>query len=267
MPQDGLAPVHRVVRAVAGHPGRLAVIGIYGILTQHATPLEAFGLSTSCDTIARQLRTAMVDPGVDRVVLDIDSQGGSGFGLSELAAEIRNARGTKPIVAVANSMAASAAYWLAASCSEVFVAPSGVVGSIGMVAAHEDIGGALALAGINVTLVFAGKHKADGNPYGPLGREARDAMQADVDSYGRDFLRDVAAGRRVSIDHVRRDFGEGRMLRGDAAAKVGMADGVATLDDVLRGTARPRSARLDASTLARMPAALANAMRTLELLN
>lgn len=251
-----------------GRPsGRTALIPVIGILTQHRTLLEDFGLSTSCDSVSRALRAALADPGIDRIVMDVDSSGGSVFGIGELAGEIRGARATKPITAVANSMAASAAYWLASACSEVYVTPSGTVGSIGVIAAHEDVAGALELAGVSITLITAGKYKAEGSPYGPLDAEGRGAMQSDVDLYYRDFTADVAKGRNVSVDAVRRNMGQGRMLRGDAAMAAGMIDGIATLSDVLAGRARSPKAAISAATLARLPVALARSLRELALLN
>ena len=251
-----------------GRPsGRVALIPVLGILTQHATPLESWWLATSCDSVSRQIKAAMSDPGIDKIVLDCDSPGGSVFGVAELAAEIRAARAVKPIIGVANSMAASAAYWIASACGELYVTPSGTVGSIGVIAAHEDVSKALELAGVTVTLITAGKYKSEGTSFAALGREARDAMQSDVDGYGRDFLRDVAAGRGVSVDTVRRTFGEGRMLRGADAVKVGAADGVATFSDVIAGRARSPKTAISASTLSRLPAALARSLRMLELLD
>ena len=90
----------------------------------------------------------MREPSISAIVLDVDSPGGSVFGVEELATEIRAARGTKPVVAVANSMAASAAYWIASQADELVITPGGMVGSIGVLTAHEDISKAQEMAGI-----------------------------------------------------------------------------------------------------------------------
>ena len=183
----------------------------------------------------------------------------------ELAAEIRAARSTKPIVGIANSMAASAAYWLGSACSELYCTPSGQVGSIGVIASHDDMSAALEQAGIRTTLITAGPNKAEGNQLGPLTRAARSTMQAMVDSYGADFERAVALGRGVGIDAVRRSFGQGRMLRASEAKRVGMVDGVAQLDDVLAGRAKPATTS-GARAYLGLPPALAAAMRQLDIL-
>jgi signal peptide peptidase SppA len=226
--------------------GRTALITIGGTIVPHADMFTAMGLGSSVDDIARSLRTALADPAVSRIVLDIDSPGGSVFGVGELASELLAARATKPIIGIANSVAASAAYWIGSACTEFYVTPGGQVGSIGVIVAHEDVSKALEFAGRRMTLISAGRHKAEGNPYGPLGADARRFVQQQCDAYLSDFQRSVARGRGVSMDAVKSQMGEGRMLRAPAAVAARMVDGVRTLDAVLRadrsmrGQAAPR---------------------------
>jgi signal peptide peptidase SppA len=213
--------------------GRTALITIGGTIVPHADMFTAMGLGSSVDDIARSLRTALADPAVSRIVLDIDSPGGSVFGVGELASELLAARATKPIIGIANSVAASAAYWIGSACSEFYCTPGGQVGSIGVIVAHEDVSKALEFAGKRVTLISAGRHKAEGNPYGPLGADARRYVQGQCDAYCADFQRSVARGRGVSMDAVKSQMGEGRMLRAPAAVTARMVDGVKTLAQVL----------------------------------
>jgi ClpP class serine protease len=99
----------------------------------------------------------------------------------------------------------------------------------------------MASEGVKTTLISAGKYKTEGNPYEPLSDEARAAMQAMVDDYYGMFTRAVAKGRGVSVDAVRNGFGEGRMVSASQAVKNGMADRVATLDQVLASHGVSRS--------------------------
>ena len=129
----------------------------------------------------------------------LDSPGGSVYGVSELADEIMNARAQKPVIAIANSLAASAAYWIGCSASELYVTPGGEVGSIGVWQAHFDYSQALAAEGVTPTLISAGKYKVEGNPYAPLGEDALGFMQSRVDDYYAVFTKSVARGRGVPI--------------------------------------------------------------------
>ena len=234
-------PIHARTIAAASRSGSsprsrgsIAVMSLRGVIMPRAGMLEMCGGGTSVETFTAAFRSAMADETVGQILIDIDSPGGSVYGVGELAAEIRAARGTKPVVGIANHVAASAAYWIGSACGELYVTPSGQVGSIGVIVAHEDISKALELAGVHVTLVTAGKYKAEGNSYAPLDAEARASIQGDVDAYGADFTNAVARGRGVGVDQVRRNMGQGRMLRGSAAQTTSMVDGVATFDDVIR---------------------------------
>jgi ClpP class serine protease len=130
-------------------------------------------------------------------------------------------------------MAASAAYWIGTAADELWVAPSGQVGSIGVFAAHEDISEALKMEGITISLVSAGKYKTEGMPYEPLSAEARASMQRMVDDFHTMFVAAVARNRGVATSTVKNGFGEARMILAQDAVRAGMADGVATLDQTV----------------------------------
>jgi signal peptide peptidase SppA len=194
-------------------------------------------------------RFALNDRNISSIIFQIDSPGGALDGIPELADEIFAARGRKKIIAIANTMAASAAYWIASSADEVVVTPSGSVGSIGVFAVHEDLSKALDMAGVKVSLVSAGKYKVEGNPYEPLSDGARTNTQYQVNSFHQMFVQAVARGRNVSSLDVRRKFGEGRIVLAASAVRAGMADRVATLDQTLAriGAGNGKSARAVAS--------------------
>jgi signal peptide peptidase SppA len=181
---------------------------------------------------------AVADSSIDAVVLDVDSPGGEVFGVQEAWDAIRAASKVKPVVAVANAIAASAAYYLASAADELLVTPSGMVGSIGVYALHVDVSKALEEIGEKWTFVSAGKYKVEGNPTEPLGDEARGAMQGDVDRYYSDFVQAVARGRKKTFAAVRDGFGEGRMVGARAAVEQGMADAVGTIGDAVRRAAQ-----------------------------
>ena len=232
--QRGVRASRPTPRRRAAHAGT-AVIPIVGILDQHPGLIEAFGLGVSCDSISAALNDALDDPAVKRVLLDIDSPGGSVYGVGELAASIRAARSQKPIVAVANSLAASAAFWLGCSASRFYMSPGAEVGSIGVWMAHEDWSKAVADSGVDVTLISAGKFKTEGNPYGPLDADARAFLQSRTDDYYAAFTKAVAAGRGVPIDAVRSGMGQGRVLGADQAMSEKMVDGVMSFGEAMNG--------------------------------
>jgi HK97 family phage prohead protease len=216
-------------------PSGVAVIPVYGVISQRMTMMAEFCGGTSCDKLTGQLRAAVADPSVTAIVLDIDSPGGTVTGVPELAAEILKLRDQKQIIGVANGMAASAALWIGASCSKLIVIPSGEVGSIGVYQMHQDVSGALDKAGVVMKFISAGKFKVDGNPYEKLSASAEEDMQEGVNEFYDMFVAGVAAGRGVSVDKVKSDFGQGRMLMAKAALAAGLVDSIQTLDEVVSG--------------------------------
>lgn len=227
----------------------VAVIPIMGTIMPRANLMSEYSGGTSVQGLTKQLRAALADPEVGSILLDIDSPGGQVSNVPELAAEILASRGDKPIVAVANTLAASAAYWLAASADEIVVSPSAEVGSIGVLAMHEDVSGMLEREGVKVNFIHAGKYKVEGNPYEPLTDEARGAIQSRVDDYYEMFVSAVAKGRGVTPAAVRGGFGEGRVVGAKEAVRLGMADRVATLDETIARlqNGRRRSSKTGAS--------------------
>ena len=223
-------------RSQARTQGAEAVLPLFGVIAPRAAALNSVSgpSGTGVDAFTQMFRQALADPSVGSILIEVDSPGGRVDQIPELAAEIRAARGQKPITAIANTTAASAAYWIAAQCDELVVTPSGEVGSIGVYCAHEDLSAAMEQDGVKVTLISAGKFKTEGNPFEPLSEEALAAVQADVDAYYGMFVADVAKGRGVAVADARDNFGQGRMVMARDAVKAGMADRVATFDDTVR---------------------------------
>lgn len=219
--------------AISG--GRIAVIPIYGVITQRGNMVDDVsgpGM-VSTQIVTQMLRQAVADDAVSQILLDIDSPGGSVYGVSELGDAILSARTQKPVVAIANSLAASAAYWIGSQAGEFYVTAGGEVGSIGVWQAHQDYSKAMDEAGVKTTLISAGKFKIEGNPYAPLDEEAQGFMQSRVDDYYASFTKAVAKGRGVPITQVRDGMGQGRVLGADAALAQNMVDGIASFDQVL----------------------------------
>ncbi len=233
---DKVAREARRQTATSVSGGGIAVLPLYGVITQRGNMIEDVSGpgSVSTQKFAAALRQALADESVSQILIDIDSPGGSVYGVAELADEIVAARAQKPIIAIANSLAASAAYWIGCSASEFYVTPGGEVGSIGVWQAHFDYSQALAAEGVTPTLISAGTYKVEGNPYAPLEPEAQAFIQSRVDDYFLAFSKAVAKGRGVPIAQVRNGMGQGRVLGADAALEQKMVDGIVTLDEVIR---------------------------------
>jgi ClpP class serine protease len=147
----------------------------------------------------------------------------------------------KPVLAFVNDVAASAAYGIASAASEIIVSPTSMVGSIGVVLTHLDRSGELEDRGVKPTLIHAGAHKVDGNPFGPLSDAVRADLQAEVLKIYDQFVGLVAEGRagRISAAAIRAT--EARTYLGADAIAQGLADRMASLDEVIAALSQPPS--------------------------
>ncbi len=213
--------------------GGVAVLPIRGVIAHRMGSMDESSGGTSTERLTTMLRQVVADASISTIVLDVDSPGGTVPGVQELADEIFVARSKKRIVAVSNSLMASAAYWIASQAHEIVSIPSGTVGSIGVFTVHEDLSAALEKEGIKVTLISAGKYKVAGNPFEPLSEEEQAVIRSRVDAAYDRFAADVARGRGVSVNAVKNGFGQGRALIATEARSVGLIDGIATLDAVI----------------------------------
>ena len=209
---------------------KIAVVSVIGTLVSRSGYLDAASGLQAYGDIADAIATAMDDASVRGVILDVDSPGGEVGGLFDLVEQIRTIRtaSAKPLWAVANESALSAAYAIASAADRLYVTRTGEVGSIGVVAVHVDESGADAKAGLAWTFVFAGDRKVDGNAHEPLSERARATIQADVERLYAEFCALVAANRGLSPDAVRRT--EAAIYRGTLAVRAGLADRLGTLD-------------------------------------
>lgn len=227
-------------REVAKAEGAVAVLPVFGVLAQRMSEMDQMcSGGSSVENLSRNFRALVASDDVKAIILHIDSPGGSTFGIEEFGAQIREARGIKPIIAVIDSLGASAAYWIASAADEIVVTPGGVGGSIGVYAVHEDISAALEQAGIKPTLIKEGEFKAETNPLGPLSDAGRAQIEMMVAEAAGKFRSAVAENRGVSQKAVVEKFGDGKVFGAAEMVRRGMADKVATLQDTIERFSTP----------------------------
>jgi len=217
----------------------IAVLPLYGLLGHRMNQVQDTSGpgGTSTEQFAAWFDSALADPAIGAIVIDIDSPGGAATGTPELAERIYRARGVKPIVAIANGLAASGAFWIACAAEAFWVIPSGSVGNIGVYGMHIDRSARNEKDGFKPTYISAGKYKVENHPDGPLTEEGQAAWQARIETIYTSFVKGVAKYRGVSADDVRNGFGEGRVLLAKDALAEGMVDRIGTLDDLLKSLA------------------------------
>lgn len=209
----------------------VALITVEGTLVNRGAYIGASSGLTSYEGVMAQLASAAADRDVEQIILDLESPGGEATGAFEMADFVAGVAAEKPVTAVVNGLAASAAYGMVSGASRIVTTPSGVSGSIGVVMLHLDRSKQLDKMGVAPTLIFAGGHKVDGNPFAPLPETVRAEFQAEIDQLYSMFVDTVARGRRNMTNEAIRAT-EAQTYIGAAAVAAGLADDVGTLADV-----------------------------------
>ena len=207
----------------------VAVLRLRGYLSKRGW----WWCDTSLDRFADMIRFAVEDYAVDTILIDCDSPGGSVYGCPDCADVVYQANKSKRIICVVNDLCASAALWVGSAAKEIVVTQSGDIGSIGVYQMRLDVTEMLARDGVKVEIVRAGEQKAWGSPYLPMTDKEREVMQTEVDAIYQSFINAVARHRGTDPDRVRRDWADARIFNGQEAVNVGLADRVASFDQVL----------------------------------
>lgn len=206
----------------------VAVLRLRGYLAK-----RGWWCDTGFDRFSDLVRFAAEDYAVDTILIDADTPGGSVYGCPDCADVIYQARKQKRIITVVNDLCASAGLWVGSAANEIVITQSGDIGSIGVYQMRLDVTEMLANEGIKVEIIRAGEQKAWGSPFLPLTDAERQVMQAEVDAIYQKFINAVARNRGVDPGRVRSDWADARIFTGQAAVDVGLADRVASFDQVL----------------------------------
>lgn len=209
----------------------VGVIDVIGIMAHRGQYTADCSYIMGYSDIGKNLQTAVNDPAVKAILLQLDSPGGEVSGVFELAAQIRDAGQIKPVKAVVSSLAASAAYLLASAAQEIAISETGLAGSIGVVMRHVDISKMAEKEGVSVTHIYAGAQKIDGHQFAALPADVKTKFQAEIDGLYSLFVDSVASYRGLDAAAIRAQ--EAGIYRGQDAIQAGLADRIATPDQLL----------------------------------
>ncbi|EFJ2253054.1 S49 family peptidase, partial [Escherichia coli] len=176
---------------------------------------------------------------------DMDTPGGMVAGAFDCADIIARVRDIKPVWALANDMNCSAGQLLASAASRRLVTQTARTGSIGVMMAHSNYGAALEKQGVEITLIYSGSHKVDGNPYSHLPDDVRETLQSRMDATRRMFAQKVSAYTGLSVQAVLDT--EAAVYSGQEAIDAGLADELVNSTDaitVMRDALDARKSRL-----------------------
>jgi protease-4 len=190
----------------------------------------------SKDTI-RQLRYFLKQERVKAVVLRVDSPGGVVAPSQEIYDEVRKFAAKKKIIVSMGSLAASGGYYISAPATLIYANPGTITASIGVILKLSNIEALMDKIGIKSYTLKTGRFKDSGSPLRELSKEDRAMLQAVIDNTHEQFVRAVAAGRKLPVEEVRK-IADGRILSGEQAMGMKLVDRLGTLQDAIEEAGR-----------------------------
>ncbi|WDU57868.1 S49 family peptidase [Pseudemcibacter aquimaris] len=203
----------------------IAVLPLVGPLFRYANLFTQISGASSYELLARDFTTALENPDVQAIVLNIDSPGGEVNGCAELADMVYEARGRKPVIAYASGDAASGAYWIAAAADEIVVSKTSALGSIGVVGVYQG--------GKDTDTVEVVSSQSPFKRLDPGSDEGRARLQKRIDAMAGVFVDAVAKYRGATAAHVQEHYGSGDVFIGGDAVSQGLADRVGSFEKLL----------------------------------
>lgn len=227
--------------------GGTAVVPIEGPISRYANLFSDISGGTSIEMLAKDFQVALEDPSVSSILLHVDSPGGEVNGTGEAADMIYAARGQKPIVAYISHQGASAAYWLASAADSIVVAPSSLIGSIGVIATVPD---PARKPGDDFQFVSSQSPRKRPDPHT---KDGKSQIQTVIDDLADVFVDSVARNRGVSSQDVLEKYGAGDVMVGANAVQAGLADSIGSFEQVLADLNAPADEEAQPSTPAVIP--------------
>ena len=189
----------------------------------------------SAEFVLPALRSAMEDKGAQALVLLINSPGGSPVQAGLISDEIHRLRALhkKPVYAVVEETAASAAYYIASAADKIYVDKASIVGSIGVLINGFGFVDTLDKLGIERRLLTAGENKGFLDPFSPQSEAHKQHAQTMLEQIHRQFIDVVKKGRGERLKETPEMF-SGLFWTGEQSVALGLADDFGSLDSVAR---------------------------------
>lgn len=193
--------------------------------------------SAGSGSVVSALKRGLEDKNIKAIVIRINSPGGTAAASQEIYAQVLKMRGSKPIIVSMGDVAASGGYYVASAADTIFANPATLTGSIGVRMGWINFKELLEKYGVKGVTIKAGKYKDMGSPFRDLTKEEEKIFTRSVDNIHNQFIRDVAAGRRMKIVDVRK-LATGEIFTGEQALSNGLVDRIGGYEDAISFAAR-----------------------------
>lgn len=207
----------------------VALIDVHGMISE--------GRPASADYLSTSLREAYDNKKVEAIILRINSPGGTPVQAGYMYDEIIRLKAKHPeikVYAVVTDLAASAAYYVASACDEIYADKASLVGSIGAIFPLYGATEAMKKVGIENRTITAGKNKAFLDPFSPTSPEQTAFAQKMVSNVHEQFIKAVKNGRGKRLKSEDAEIFSGLIWTGEQAVGLGLVDGLGSAGFVAR---------------------------------
>jgi protease-4 len=187
-------------------------------------------------TMTDVLSELAADDNVEAIVLRLDSPGGSALASEVIWQSLRRVAQDKPLICSVGGMAASGGYYMASAAHDVYVEPSSILGSIGVVGGKLALGGLYDHLRIHVTHRGRGPNATLFSSAEPFTDAQRQQVRRSMQLTYEQFLDRVQIGRGARLPDIDA-VDEGMLFTGERAVQLGMADEVGTLREAIAAAA------------------------------
>lgn len=213
--------------------GNAIIIDAIGVISKRMGMFSDISGGTSTETIDKQFSEALSSD-AKAIIFNVDSPGGAASGMPEFADKVHEAaqKSNKTIITCASGQMCSAAYYFGSQANEVYLSEGSFAGSIGVLAAFTDDSRRRANEGIQTTIIKTSPLKGAGMD-GPLTPDQMQSIQARINAMGELFYSDVMRARSDSGLNLK-SYDPADIFMGKKAVEMGLCDGIATLDQILK---------------------------------
>src|SRR3954468_835151 len=194
------------------------------------------GSDASADKINTALQAAFKDKNTQGVIMRINSPGGSPVQSQTIYDEMKRLRKKYPdipLYVVVEDICASGGYFVAAGADKIYVSPSSIVGSIGVLMNGFGFTGLMDKLGVDRRLITAGEHKGMLDPFSPVDAKEIEYAETLIKDVHQQFINVVKEGRGKRLKETP-DMFSGLIWTGAKSVELGLADGYGSLDSVAR---------------------------------
>jgi protease-4 len=199
--------------------------------------VEVSGPIVESKKIVKALHDFARDEQIKAIVVRIDSPGGAVAPSQEMHDAVRKAKAKKPLVVSMGGTAASGGYYIAVGADTIFANAGTVTGSIGVITQLIGVHRLLEMTQLEVTTFTTGAYKDAGSPLKPMTEQDKAYFNALIGDIYEQFVKDVAEGRKMKVEEVRR-VADGRVFTGRQALELKLVDKLGSFEDAVEFVAK-----------------------------